>query len=151
MIAAMVARIFRQADHFDDSATVGVIVPYRNQIATVRNAIDRYGIPALHSITIDTVERFQGSQRDYIIYGLTVQQRCQLNFLTDNVFEEGGTLIDRKLNVAMTRARKHLTIVGNPDILSGSAVYRRLMDFMKSRGSYFNVACEKFCAGDFSV
>lgn len=151
MIAAMVERIFRQADHFDDSATVGVIVPYRNQIATVRNAIDRYGIPALHSITIDTVERFQGSQRDYIIYGLTVQQRCQLNFLTDNVFEEDGTLIDRKLNVAMTRARKHLTIVGNPDILAGSAVYRRLMDFMKSRGCYFNVACEKFCAGDFSV
>ena len=78
-------------------------------------------------------------------------QRYQLNFLTDNVFEEDGTLIDRKLNVAMTRARKHLTIVGNPDILVGSAVYRRLMDFMKSRGCYFNVACEKFCAGDFSV
>ena len=97
------------------------------------------------------MERFQGSQRDYIIYGLTVQQRYQLNFLTDNVFEEDGTLIDRKLNVAMTRARKHLTIVGNPDILVGSAVYRRLMDFMKSRGCYFNVACEKFCAGDFSV
>ena len=51
----------------------------------------------------------------------------------------------------MTRARKHLIIVGNPDILAGSAVYRRLMDFMKSRGCYFNVACEKFCAGDFSV
>ena len=49
MIAAMVERIFRQADRFDYSATVGVIVPYRNQIATVRNAIDRYGIPALHS------------------------------------------------------------------------------------------------------
>lgn len=151
MIAAIVERIYRQTDHFDDSATVGVIVPYRNQIATVRNAIDRYGIPALHSITIDTVERFQGSQRDYIIYGLTIQQRYQLNFLTDNVFEEGGVPIDRKLNVAMTRARQHLTIVGNPDILSGSAVYRKLMDFMKSRGCYFKVPCAKFCAGEFSV
>ena len=137
MIAAMVERIFRQADRFDYSATVGVIVPYRNQITTVRNAIDRYGIPALHSITIDTVERFQGSQRDYIIYGLTVQQRYQLNFLTDNVFEEDGTLIDRKLNVAMTRARKHLTIVGNPDILAGSAVLSQADGFYEEQGLLF--------------
>ena len=95
MIAATVVEIYRQTkEWFDENQTVGVIVPYRNQIATVRSAIDQSGIAVLHNITIDTVERYQGSQRDYIIYGFTVQQYNQLNFLTNNVFVEDGMVID---------------------------------------------------------
>ena len=57
------------------------------------------------------MERFQGSQRDYIIYGFTIQKYYQLNFLTSNVFEDfDGSIVDRKLNVAMTRARSVLTL-----------------------------------------
>ena len=65
MIAATVYQIYLLTkDSFDKDMTVGVIVPYRNQISTVRNAIDWYGVDILHDITIDTVERYQGSQRD---------------------------------------------------------------------------------------
>lgn len=116
------------ADSFSAQSTIGVIVPYRNQIATVRNAIDRYGIPQLHDITIDTVERYQGSQRDIIIYGFTVQHRYQLEFLTNNDFVEDGMLIDPKLNVAMTRARENLVLVGHAPLLRLDPVFKLLID-----------------------
>jgi superfamily I DNA and/or RNA helicase len=117
-------------DNFDTQKTVGVIVPYRNQITAVRHAIDSYGVKILHDITIDTVERYQGSQRDTIIYGFTVQYPYQLTFLTANTFTDAitGALIDRKLNVALTRARKNEVIVGNPDVLKHNAIFRQLIE-----------------------
>ncbi len=150
MIAATVYQIYLLTkDSFDKDMTVGVIVPYRNQISTVRNAIDRYGVDILHDITIDTVERYQGSQRDYIIYGFTIHQKYQLNFLTDNVFEEDGMIIDRKLNVAMTRARLNLVMIGNPKLLSMNITFSRLMDFVRSKGGYFDVTKDDYCNGRF--
>ena len=150
MIAATVYQIYLLTkDSFDKDMTVGVIVPYRNQISTVRNAIDRYGVDILHDITIDTVERYQGSQRDYIIYGFTIHQMYQLNFLTDNVFEEDGMIIDRKLNVAMTRARLNLVMIGNPKLLSMNVTFSRLMDFVRSKGGYFDVTKDDYCNGRF--
>ena len=87
IIAFTVLRIYQiEKNSFDIARTIGIIVPYRNQIATVRNTIDKCGIKELHDITIDTVERYQGSQRKYIIYGFTIQKYYQLNFLTNNVF-----------------------------------------------------------------
>ena len=152
MIAATVVEIYGLTrKSFDENQTVGVIVPYRNQIATVRSAIDKKGIPALHNITIDTVERYQGSQRDYIIYGFTVQQYNQLNFLTNNVFEEDGMIVDRKLNVAMTRARLHLLMVGNADILVENFTFYKLLSFLKDKESYFDIPLEQYCRGDFNV
>lgn len=152
MIAATVVQIYRmEKNTFDVMQTVGVIVPYRNQIATIRNAIDSYGIAPLHDITIDTVERYQGSQRDYIIYGFTVQQYNQLNFLTNNVFEEDGMVIDRKLNVAMTRARLHLVLVGNPDILVEDFTFYKLLWFLRCKGCYLDVPKDDYCCGHFSI
>lgn len=152
MIAATVHAIYNlTADTFDTEKTVGVIVPYRNQISTVRNEIDTYGVPCLHNITIDTVERYQGSQRDYIIYGFTIQQPNQLNFLTSNVFEEDGMVIDRKLNVAMTRARLNLVLIGNPVLLNENFTFYKLMEFVRSKGGYFDVAPEDYCKGTFHV
>lgn len=152
MIAATVHQIYvLTKETFHKDKTVGVIVPYRNQISTVRNAIDHYGIPVLHDITIDTVERYQGSQRDYIIYGFTIQQAYQLNFLTSNVFEEDGMVIDRKLNVAMTRARLNLILIGNPSLLRENFTFYKLMEFVRSKGGYFKVSAADYCAGNFVV
>lgn len=141
IIAALVRRIYDiEKATFDADETVGVIVPYRNQTATVRKLIDRYGIDVLHNITIDTVERFQGSQRKYIIYGFTVQEYYQLNFLTSNVYEESdGTVIDRKLNVAMTRAEEHLMMVGHAPLLEKNPTFRRLIGFVKEKEGYIKM------------
>lgn len=115
-------------DEFDPGKTIGIIVPYRNQISAVRNRIQSMGCEELKDITIDTVERYQGSQRDVIIYGFTISHRYQLDFLTSTSFEENGHTIDRKLNVAMTRARKELILVGNPDILKLNPVFSKLIE-----------------------
>lgn len=152
MIAAMVVKIYeREKDAgFDTSQTVGVIVPYRNQIATVRKAIDQYGIGQLHDITIDTVERYQGSQRKYIIYGFTIQKYYQLKFLTNNVFVDfDGSIIDRKLNVAMTRAEEHLIMVGNPELLAHNSTFQHLMEFVRNRHGFFRVPPTDFISGNF--
>lgn len=112
---------------FDETKTVGVIVPYRNQIATIRKQLAKLGAPELQAVTIDTVERYQGSQRDIIIFSFTVQKAYQLDFLTSNTFVEDGHLIDRKLNVVMTRARKQLFMTGNKEILMANPLYRKLI------------------------
>ena len=129
MVAGLLCRLYRQygADRFDSAHSVGVIVPYRNQIAMIRREIEVLGIPALMDISIDTVERYQGSQRDVIIYGFTIQHPYQLDFLTANCFESEGKVIDRKLNVAMTRARKQLLMTGNVAVLSQNPLFAELI------------------------
>ena len=154
MIAAIVVRIYEieKSKGFDVNTTVGVIVPYRNQIAAVRKTIDQYGISILHDITIDTVERYQGSQRKYIIYGFTIQKYYQLNFLTNNVFEDfDGSIIDRKLNVAMTRAEEHLIMIGNPGLLSNNFTFFKLIEFVNSKNAFFKIEKDKFVSGNFVI
>lgn len=129
LVADLLRRIYRQygTERFDAARTVGVIVPYRNQIAMIRREIEKLDIPVLLDISIDTVERYQGSQRDVIIYSFTIQHPYQLDFLTANCFESNGKTIDRKLNVAMTRARKQLLMTGNEQILSQNPVFSELI------------------------
>lgn len=139
LIANLLEHIYKiEGPSFDPSSTVGVIVPYRNQIATIRAVVSECKIPALADVTIDTVERFQGSQRKYIIYGFTIQKRHQLRFLTGNVFTDyDGTVVDRKLNVAMTRAQEHLIMVGNPKIVCQDPIFSRLVAYIKAHNGYY--------------
>ena len=128
MTADLLHRIYRQyGEHFDAARTVGVIVPYRNQIAMIRREIEALDIPVLLDISIDTVERYQGSQRDVIIYCFTVRKPYQLDFLTANCFEEDDKTIDRKLNVAMTRARKQLLMTGEERVLCQNPLFAELI------------------------
>ena len=138
IVVDLLRRIHRfYGERFDAKKTVGVIVPYRNQIAMVRKGIEKLGIPALEKISIDTVERYQGSQRDVIIYSFTIQNIWQLDFLAGNSFVEDGAIIDRKLNVAITRARKQMIMTGNPEILRNNQIFSELMNYVKEKGGYF--------------
>ncbi|MBQ6309149.1 MAG: hypothetical protein IJK82_05015, partial [Prevotella sp.] len=98
--------------------------------------IEQTGITALLQVSIDTVERYQGSQRDVIIYSFTIQNRYQLEFLTANCFVEDDKVIDRKLNVVLTRARKQLILTGNEAVLRYNGLYAQLLDDIKKRGGY---------------
>lgn len=128
-IAARLALTIYQkegAENFNTTRTLGIITPYRSQIALIKQEIARLNIPALNEILIDTVERFQGSERDIIIYSFCVNYPYQLKFLS-NLTEDNGILIDRKLNVAMTRARKQMFITGVPDLLELNPIYLSLI------------------------
>ncbi|WP_455499085.1 AAA domain-containing protein [Coprobacter sp.] len=148
-VAALLRTIYITTRNTFGTNTVGVIVPYRNQIAMIRKEIKKLEIPSLMNITIDTVERYQGNERDFIIYSFTVQKKYQLRFLTENVFEEDGQIIDRKLNVALTRARKQMFLIGNPYILSQDITFHKLIKFIRNRHGFFNIPTENFVQGNF--
>ncbi len=138
IITDLLRRLYRQlGNNFDPQKSVGVIVPYRNQIAMIRKEIEKLSIPELEEISIDTVERYQGSQRDIILYSFTIQSRYQLDFLTANTFYEDGQPIDRKLNVAITRARKQLILTGNEPTLRQNQIFAELIDYIKEKGGYY--------------
>lgn len=152
IVATLLGHIYRLTEsRFDPNRTVGVIVPYRNQIAMIRKEIARLQLPALQDISIDTVERYQGSQRDIIIYSFTIQNFSQLNFLTANTFQEGNFLIDRKLNVALTRARKQLLLTGNPHILGANITFYKLMEYIRLHNGYLETDALSFCRGNFTL
>ena len=128
IVADVLRRIVRfYGDRFNPQTTVGVIVPYRNQIAMIRKEMARLGLDGLDGVSIDTVERYQGSQRDVIIYSFTVTKPFQLAFLTSNTFMEDGRPIDRKLNVALTRARRQMIMTGCPRVLQANPLFAELM------------------------
>lgn len=129
LVAGLASAVYRQyttTSGFHPSATLGIITPYRSQIALLRKEIAALGIPALNDILVDTVERFQGSERDVIIYSFCVNRAYQLKFL-ENLTEENGVWIDRKLNVVLTRARKQMFIVGVPHLLKLNPIYAELL------------------------
>ena len=122
MVITLAQRIRRfYGDRFNPDKTLGIIVTYRKQIAAIRDAVP--------GVSIDTVERYQGSQRDVIIYDFGVSRLFQLDFLTASTFvDDQGQVVDRKLNVALTRARRQMLMVGNAHILSHNPLLRQLIN-----------------------
>ena len=129
---------------FDPLTTVGIIAPFRNQIALIKHKLEEEGIPNYDKITVDSVERFQGSQRDIIIYSFSVNNPFQLEGMI-SLNDEGD--VDRKLNVALTRAREQMVLIGNDNILSDNLIYLSLIEYCKSKGGYINTSLSDILAG----
>jgi DNA replication ATP-dependent helicase Dna2 len=108
---------------WEPEKSLGIITPWRAQIAQIRSALSEAGIDP-NDITVDTVERYQGGARDVIILSTCAHSEWQLNALL-NISNEG---VDRKLNVALTRAREHLIMVGNKPVLQHDERYRRFIE-----------------------
>ena len=113
------------------SQRLGIIVPFRAQIQQLRSALSELQVPEAEQIAIDTVERYQGSQRDIILFSTVVGAPWQLPILSSPV-ETEGQLIDRKLNVAVTRARKQFILLGNLNLLATCQPYRELIMYIRS-------------------
>jgi DNA replication ATP-dependent helicase Dna2 len=103
--------------------SIGVITPFRAQIAAITYLAHVQGIDLSH-VTIDTVERYQGGARDIIIMSSTVNSQQTLSRIT-SVNADG---VDRKLNVAVTRARQQFILIGTEKILEIETAYKALME-----------------------
>ena len=123
----------RNGNRLHPEKAIGIITPYRNQIAAIRQQLELLQLPDSDKIRIDTVERFQGSQNDIIIFSCAVTTAEQLAFLSQ-CSEEECRPIDRKLNVAITRAREQIVIIGYRTLLETSPIYARLLRYIARRG-----------------
>lgn len=131
LVESIIALYQANALPYDPSRSIGIIAPFRNQGALIRHALAALDMPDYtEGISIDTVERYQGSQRDIIIYCTTVTDAAQMELIveTDEVPDSDATPLDRKLNVALTRARQQLFVIGIPQVLATNDNYRALME-----------------------
>lgn len=102
---------------------IGIITPFKAQIATIRNILKPQKRWAM--IKTDTVERFQGGAQDVIIISFAVNSVWSLQ----QVINENAQGIDRKLNVALSRAKERVICIGNADILKQNPTYAQLIAY----------------------
>ncbi len=109
----------------DERLDVGIISPYRVQAQYIRSLIkkDEELRPFRKSITVNTVDGFQGQERDIIIISMVrSNEHGQIGFLNDL----------RRMNVAMTRARMKLMIIGDSDTLTHHTFYKKLHEYINT-------------------
>ena len=118
---------FKEQHRALTASDIGIITPYRAQIACIREYLISIGLD-ISLFTIDTVERYQGSARSIIIYSPCLNYPRQLSTLVSKNMDG----VDRKLNVAITRAREHFIMVGNAELLKKSPDYANLISYAAS-------------------
>src|SRR5690606_4141131 len=113
----------------NDKITLGIITPYSAQVDQLEKLAEASTVlePVYSLITINTVDAFQGQERDVIAIGLVrSNDQGEVGFLSDI----------RRTNVAMTRARKKLIIVGDSATLSSHPFYLDLLEYVQAEGFY---------------
>lgn len=109
----------------DERIDVGMISPYKAQVQYLRRLVrnDAFFKPYRQAITINTVDGFQGQERDVILISLVrANEEGQIGFLNDL----------RRMNVAITRARMKLIILGDASTLTRHAFYKKLYTYVSS-------------------
>lgn len=109
----------------EERIDVGVISPYRAQVQYLKKLIKKYEFfkPYRRLISVNTVDGFQGQERDVILISLVrSNDEGQIGFLKDL----------RRMNVAMTRARMKLIILGNKDTMTKHPFYKKLWEYVEA-------------------
>lgn len=109
----------------EERIDVGIISPYRAQVQYLKKLIKKYGFfkPYRRLISVNTVDGFQGQERDVILISLVrSNDEGQIGFLKDL----------RRMNVAMTRARMKLIILGNKDTMTKHPFYKKLWEYVEA-------------------
>jgi len=132
-IATQVVNLIRQkrkAD-FNLENSVGIIAPFRAQMANIKRLLPK----ELHQLSVDTIERYQGSERDVIVLSFAVRNAAQLK----SVESLSQNDVDRKLNVALSRAREAIIITGCEEVLRKSKHIAALLDDIRAKGGYLEM------------
>lgn len=115
--------------------TIGLIAPYSAQVRMIRHLIfETYEYPNLKAfadwITIDTVDGFQGQERDLMLISLTrSNEKGEIGFLSD----------ERRMNVALTRAKRKLILIGDSSTLANHPFFDSLLGYFEEKGAYRSV------------
>ena len=121
-----VRQIFIDSSLFEKT-TIGIISPYKAQISVLKQLVNKSHTlaPIRHNISVNTVDGFQGQERDIIL----------ISMVRDNEHGNIGFLKDlRRMNVAITRAKRKLIVVGNCNTLSKNEFYRELVEYFQENG-----------------
>ncbi len=127
---------------------LGIITPYRDQIAQIQARLyqlgEQYSLPQIAELAVDTVERYQGSQRDHILVSFSTKTTWQLDTLSVSEVsarwlapQEAPLMVDRKLNVLLTRAKEQLILFGNRDLLQTATAYQPLLAHIDAQNCCF--------------
>jgi ATP-dependent RNA/DNA helicase IGHMBP2 len=127
-LSTVVESIQQQTDK-EDFPSIAVISPYRQQIQQLKEYAA--SMPAFqkwqHKISINTIDSFQGQERDIVYISLTrSNDKSNIGFLNDT----------RRMNVAMTRAKKKLVIIGDSATLSAHPFYAAFIDYATEKDAY---------------
>ncbi len=113
----------------EERIDVGIISPYRAQVQYLKKLIKKYEFfkPYRRLISVNTVDGFQGQERDVILISLVrSNDEGQIGFLKDL----------RRMNVAITRARMKLIILGNKDTMTKHPFYKKLWEYVEAINNY---------------
>jgi DNA replication ATP-dependent helicase Dna2 len=133
VIASLLEKIYDIYGSSFDKMKVGVITTWRAQINEIVARVKDENL--IKQVTVDTVERFQGSERDIIIFSTAVSSSDQLQIIQSLSSDYN---VDRKLNVAISRAREQFILLGDPKLLMQSHHYRKVIEIIKAKHGYYN-------------
>ena len=110
-----------------EKPSIGIISPYREQVVTMEKEIEEDPILKDLDITVSTIDGFQGQERDVIYISLVrSNEKKDIGFLSDY----------RRMNVAMTRARMKLIVIGDSATIGENKFYKTFLDYVDTEGSY---------------
>ncbi|XP_012712087.2 putative helicase mov-10-B.1 [Fundulus heteroclitus] len=117
---------------------IGIIAPYRKQVQKVRQALEKVGkqfkFKDMNDLKVGSVEEFQGQERRVILVSTVRSSTTYMDI--DKKFSLGFIKNDKRFNVAMTRAKALLIVVGNPMVLSADPTWASFIQYCKDEGGY---------------
>lgn len=121
--------LLKLSEQTEDNLSIGLIAPYKTQVESMKEHF-REIIPTLNEkmqISIQTIDAFQGQERDAMLISLVrSNEKTEIGFLKDY----------RRMNVALTRARKSLVVIGDSATIGSDPFYKAFIDFCEAENAY---------------
>lgn len=110
-----------------EKPSIGLLSPYREQVVWMKNDLENDEILRGENLTVQTIDGFQGQERDVMYISLVRSNtKSEIGFLTDY----------RRMNVAMTRARMKLVVVGDSGTIGNDKFYKAFLEYVETEGTY---------------
>lgn len=128
VVAKRLEGLYHQLPAGERQLEVGVISPYREQVIWLQQHLSGSDYPDFE-LSINTIDSFQGQERDVVVISLVrSNERNEIGFLSDY----------RRMNVAITRAKKKLIVIGDSGTLTNDPFYASFIEYVEQNGSYLS-------------